>query len=158
MADDTCIVEACRNSWNESFIPGLENKNNCSGFVKAVAKKLAVDMHDGTADAIVEYMENHPLWRGLGDGLEAQQKAHQGNFVIGGLKSSAHSPPRNSGHVVIIVGGALYRSKYPLCRCGSTSTAQSQGNKSIGEVWNRTDRDNVQYYCYSSAVCPVNSG
>jgi cell wall-associated NlpC family hydrolase len=158
MAGDTCVVEVCRNSWDESFISGVKNKYNCSGFVKAVAQKLAVYMPDGTADAIVEHLESHPLWRRLSDGLEARQKAQQGSFVIGGLKSSDHSPSRNNGHVAIIVGGALYRAKYPLCWGGSTSNAQSQGNKSIGEVWNARDRDNVQYYCYSSAVCPVNGG
>jgi hypothetical protein len=157
MADGTCIVTACSNSWDESFISGLKNKENCSGFVKAVAKKLSVAMCDGTADAIVGYLETHPLWEKLENGLKAGQKAQQGNLVIAGLKSSDHSRPRNSGHVVVIVGGSPYRGKYPFCWGGSTSNAQSKGNKSVGEVWNTRDRDNVQYYCYVSAVCPISS-
>jgi hypothetical protein len=67
---DKCIVDKCKLAWDEEFIPGIANKNNCSGFV--------------------------------------------------------------------------------LCWGG----AQSAGSKSVGEIWNRNDRDSVEYFVYGTAACP----
>lgn len=157
MAGDQCVVSACEDCWEGTFISGVTNKNNCSGLVKAVAQKLNVAMVNGQADAIVEYLAGHDSWQELASGTEARTQAETGHLVIAGLKSGDHSPGRNSGHVVIVVGGTPYRGKYPKCWSGSTGTAQSKGTKSVGEVWNTRDRDNVHYYCYTQgAVCPGN--
>jgi len=51
-----------------------------------------------------------------------------------------------NGHVAIVVDGPLYKGKYPICWGGSIGGAQSQGDKSTGEVWNRADRDSAVYY------------
>jgi hypothetical protein len=53
---DSHIIENCSKSWEEEFIPGVKNKNNCSGFVKAVAKKLGIPL-SATADAMVSSMK-----------------------------------------------------------------------------------------------------
>jgi len=152
---DQCIVRACESSWEGKFISGIANKNNCSGLVKAVAKELNIAIPNGQADTIVEYLDEHDSWEELASGEAAKIKAETGHFVIAGLKSSNHSPSRASGHVVIVVGGTMYHNKYPKCWSGSTGGAQSNGNKSVGEVWNRTDRDNVHYYCYTVRImCP----
>jgi len=150
---DNCIVNACTDCWDGTFISGVANKNNCSGLVKAVAQKLGISLPNGQADAIIDYLSGNPSWQKLTSGAKARTQAEAGHFVIAGLKSGSHSPPRNSGHVVIIVGGLLYRESYPKCWSGSTGSAKSQGTKSTGEVWNRTDRDNVHYYCYQRVVC-----
>jgi len=152
---DKCIVNACTDCWEGTFIPGVANKNNCSGLVKAVAQKLNIPIPNGQADAIVDYLSGHPSWRKLSSGTEAKTQAETGHLVMAGLKSSDHQPSRNSGHVVIVVGGMLYRGIYPKCWSGSTGAAKSQGTKSVGEVWNTKDRENVHYYCYTRAViCP----
>jgi hypothetical protein len=89
-------------------------------------------------------------------GKVAAQRAGTGALVVAGLKSSDHNPARSNGHVVIVVGGALYRETYPLCWCGSIGSAQSKGTKSVGEVWSRTDRDSVVYFCSSGIPsCPA---
>ena len=78
-------------------------------------------------------------WTKLASGAEAAQKAAQGFLVIAGLKG------RTYGHVAVVISGPLYRQKYPMCWCGSIAGAvgQSQGLKSVGQVWNRTDRDRL---------------
>lgn len=149
---DQCIVDACKKSWESEYLKGTKNKNNCSGFVKAVAQQLGASLPatadaDGIIDALAE------TWQILSDGPEAARRASVGELVIAGLKSSDHTPPRNNGHVAIVVSGELYRHAYPKCWCGSIGAAQSQGEKSVGEVWNHTDRDNVTYYGYQAAVC-----
>jgi hypothetical protein len=124
---DKCIVDKCKLAWDEEFIPGMANKSNCSGFVKAVAKKLGIPISDtANADAIV------------------------------GLKGADHKPARTNGHVAVVVSGSLYRNKYPLCWGGSTGGAQSAGTKSVGEIWNRNDRDSVRYFVYGTAACSAN--
>lgn len=149
---DTCIIEHCKSSWEEEFISGMKNKNNCSGFVKAVAVKLGVSLpHTANADGIVDDLEKN--WTKLASGLDAADKAAEGKFVIAALKSGDHKPARNNGHVAIVVSGALYRTKYPFCWGGSIGGAQSAGTKSTGEIWNRVDRDSVGYYAYNTAVC-----
>ncbi len=153
---DQCIVNACKNSWDKSYLAGTPNKDNCSGFVQSVAAELGVPMPRGNANAMVDGLEQS--WTKLASGAEAAQKAAQGFLVIAGLKG------RTYGHVAVVISGPLYRQKYPMCWCGSIAGAvgQSQGLKSVGQVWNRTDRDRLNYYVYSwpVAACPgpVDSG
>ncbi len=143
---DQCIVNACKNSWDKSYLAGTPNKDNCSGFVQSVAAELGVPMPRGNANAMVDGLEQS--WTKLASGAEAAQKAAQGFLVIAGLKG------RTYGHVAVVISGPLYRQKYPMCWCGSIAGAvgQSQGLKSVGQVWNRTDRDRLNYYVYSLAL------
>lgn len=150
---DQCIVTACEQSWDESFIKGVLNKNNCSGFVKSVAARLNVHLPSTQADGIVEHIAASQLWIKLDSGASAAAKAQAGHFVLVGLKAKDHTPARTLGHVAVVVSGPLYRNQYPKTWGGSIGVAQSKGTKSSGEIWNRRDRDNVGYYMYSEAVC-----
>jgi hypothetical protein len=153
-SSDACIVDACKTAFTLSYIPGLPNRDNCSGFVKEVARALGAALpHTADADAIVVHMAAH--WTAVADGAEAARLAGSGRLVIAGLKAADHKPARGNGHVAVVVSGELYRSKYPVVWGGSTGGAQSQGTKSVGEVWNRHDRDNVKYYAWGIAVCPA---
>jgi len=148
---DQCIVDVCRTAWDGSFTDHVLNKNNCSGFVKAVAAALNIPMPNAQADGIADHLSRN--WTQLNSGAEAALKAGQGYLVIACLKGSEHNPVRANGHVAIVVTGGLYRGKYPRCWGGSLGSAQSNGSLSTGEVWNSRDRDNVRYYAYSIAVC-----
>jgi len=155
-----CILDACKACWEGRFIPSVVNKDNCSGLVKAVAQKLNIPMVNGQADAIVAWLDNAPSWKKIVPvettvGEEAKIKAETGHLVVAGLKSSEHSDGRNSGHVVIVVGGELYRSQYPKCWSGSHSDrGKSQGDKSVGQMWRPQDRDKLHYYYYAQgAAC-----
>jgi len=151
---DACIVEACKTAFDREYIPGTPNRNNCSGFVKEVAKALGVVLpHTANADGIVDHLSAN--WGAVASSAEAARLAGTGKLVIAGLKAADHSPARNNGHVAVVISGALYRSTYPLVWGGSTGSAQSQGTKSVGEVWNRTDRDNVKYFAYGTLLCPA---
>lgn len=149
---DQCIIDQCKASWEEAFLKGTLNKNNCSGFVKSVAGKLGVPLPaTADADGIVDAISGS--WKKLDGGATAAREAAAGNLVIVGLKGADHTPARSHGHVGIVVSGTLYRGLYPMMWCGSIGQAQSQGDKSVGEVWSRADRDNVGYYEYSVKVC-----
>src|SRR5688572_8820548 len=149
---DKCIVDKCKLAWDEEFIPGIANKNNCSGFVKAVAKKLGIPIsHTANADGIVAELAG--AWSEVSTGAEAAQKAAAGSLVIVGSKGADHKPARTSGNWGIMVSGALCRRKYPRCRGGSIGGAQSAGTRSVGESWNRNDRDSVRYFVYGTAAC-----
>ncbi|MBH9340270.1 hypothetical protein I5K76_00150 [Pseudomonas aeruginosa] len=148
---DQCIVNACKNSWDKSYLAGTPNKDNCSGFVQSVAAELGVAMPRGNANAMVAGLAPHQGWSRLASGAAAAQKAAPGYLVIAGLKG------RTDGPGAVVISGPLYRQKYPLCGCGSIAGAggQSQGLKSGGQVWNRTDRDRLDYYVYSLASCSL---
>jgi len=152
---DQCIVAACTRSWGMSHIAGTLNSHNCSGFLQSVAAELGVPLPAGNADAIMGALAQSSDWKRLDSGADAAQKAAQGYLVVAGLKGSEHSPARNNGHVAAVISGPLYRGLYPRCWCGSIagSVGQSQGLRSIGEVWNRNDRDRVKYYVYATASC-----
>lgn len=132
---DQKTVEACKAAY-ETW------KGDCSGFVKAVGLKLGIVL-TGNADAIVAALASS--WTKT-DRASCVDWALRGRLVIAGLASKKHTPARNNGHVVVIVGGERYRGLYPMCWGGSIGSAQSPGTKSVGEVWNKTDRDNVVYY------------
>jgi hypothetical protein len=52
-----------------------------------------------------------------------------------------------NGHVAVVVDSTtLYHGKYPYVWGGSIGEAQSQGDKSVGEVWNTKDRDKVKIW------------
>jgi len=41
----------------------------------------------------------------------------------------------------------LYLKNYPKVYCGGMSAlGRSEGDKSVGEIWSRVDRDDVSYY------------
>jgi cell wall-associated NlpC family hydrolase len=148
---DQRIIDKCTASWEEEFFAGTKNKDNCSGFVKSVAQKLNVPLPQfGNADGIMDEISRN--WTSVSSGKDAAAKASLGMLVIAGLKAADHTPARNNGHVVIVVSGTLYKNTYPRCWCGSIGSAQSKGDKTIGEVWNQTDRDNVEYYAYPKGV------
>jgi cell wall-associated NlpC family hydrolase len=149
---DQCIIDKAKDSWEEEFIKGTKNKDNCSGFVKAVAKIMGIYLPaTANADGIIDHISLS--WKKLESGADAARLASTGAFVVAGLKAANHTPAGCNGHVAIVVSGKLYREKYPVVWGGSTGGAQSQGDKSVGEVWNRKDRDKVVYYSYSALVC-----
>ena len=120
------------------------NSGDCSGFVRAVALRLGFVL-TGNADAIVDALRRN--WRELDDVPRVLREVRAGKFVIAGLKSSEHTPKKDHGHVVVVVDGLLYRGEYPRCWSGSAkSIARSDGAKSVGEIWNQTDRDNLSYF------------
>lgn len=149
---DQCIIEKSKIVWDAEYIKGVKNKNNCSGFVKAVAKEVGVPLPE-TADAngIADLVKKK--WKNVKSGSEAAQLAGTGAFVLAVLKGSEHSPERSNGHVAIVVSGKLYKNKYPAVWGGSIGGAQSQGDKTVGEVWNTRDRDSVEYYAYGMTAC-----
>lgn len=149
---DQCIVKAAQAAWEGEFVKGTKNRDNCSGFVKAVAKALGIPLPaTATADDIAD--EVAAKWTAVASGPDAARLAATGQFVLAVLKAADHSPARNNGHVAIVVSGVLYRKTYPVVWGGSIGSAQSRGDKSVGEVWNRSDRDNVKYYAYAAVAC-----
>lgn len=119
------------------------SSNDCSGFVKKVASELG-QILVGNADTLIDTFRQS--FRNVETVTEVLQLVRLNRFVVAGLKSSEHSPKRAHGHVVVIIDGPLYHGKYPKCWGGSLGSAQSDGTKSVGEVWNTRDRDNVQYF------------
>jgi len=149
---DQCIIEKAKIVWDAEYIKGVKNKNNCSGFVKAVAKELGIPLPEpANANEIADSVKND--WKKVRSGTEAAQLAGTGIFVLAVLKGSEHAPARINGHVAIVVSGKLYKNKYPAVWGGSIGGAQSQGEKTVGEVWNNTDRDSVEYYAYGISAC-----
>ena len=131
------IVDACKKHYPM-------HSNDCSGFVRAVTAELGHPVA-GTANGIMNELASSAAWEKI-DRAKAIDAVKAGALVIAGLKSQDHNPPRNNGHVVIVVDGPLYRNTYPLVWGGSIGNAQSKGTKTVGEVWSRADRDQVQYY------------
>jgi hypothetical protein len=117
-------------------------KSDCSGFVKAVSKKFSVTL-TGQADDIVDQIQGAG-WTVLADGVTAKAKADLGWLVIGGLKAIDHTPPRNNGHAVVVVSGALASNKYPTGYWGSLGSVGKK-NTTINYAWVAADRDNVIY-------------
>lgn len=152
---EQCILDSLTESWDQEFTSGIKNKDNCSGFAKSVMAKLGIPMAaTANADGIASAVANSSGWQAIASGVDAAKQAANGVFVLAVLKSSEHAPARNNGHVAVVISGTLYRGKYPPVWGGSLGGAQSQGNKTVGEVWNNRDRDNVKYYGYTpGATC-----
>jgi RHS repeat-associated protein len=125
------IIQVCKKQWDK-------HKNNCSGFVKAVAENLGIHLK-GNANQIVDQIQKEP-WKSTKKGRTAKEKADQGKFVVGGTKGKSH------GHVVAIVSGPLDRSgQYPKGYWGYLNVDNARENTSINYSWDRSQRDNVTY-------------
>jgi hypothetical protein len=140
-------------------------RNNCSGFFKAVAKKVGLQMSDLPADALInEISASGNEWIKIGQGSEASgqavQFASQGYLVVALLKAADHCPfklnpktkkydiphPYSHGHLAIVLPGGTSNG-YPYVICGSIVAAgQSDGSKSVKGVWRGIDAPNVKYY------------
>jgi len=135
------IIDSCESNFDA-------NKDNCSGFIKAVSADFNITM-TGQADDLVDFLTSSSDWTAIvdGTGAAAKEKADQSFLVMGGLKSSELTPPRANGHVVIVVSGPLdsINNKYPL---GYWGVLNGVGEKdaSISHAFNTTDRDDVHYF------------
>lgn len=129
------VLETCKKHY-EAF------KKDCSGFVRAVAAELGHPLA-GNADNITAEID--VKWTKLVDGAAAAKAAGEGKFVVAALAGKDHVPTQKHGHIVVVIDGELYHGIYPKCWGGSLGNYQSMGDKSVGEVWNKTSRDRVIY-------------
>ena len=136
------IVDACKAAYET-------HKATCNFFVHAVFLQVTGITLTGNADSLVDQFSNSTGWTEV-TRTEAISAVQEGSLVIVGLKGSAHSDNRAHGHVAVVVTGTLYRSIYPKVWCGGSTLGRSDGTKSVGEVWSRSDRDNVKYFKYKN--------
>lgn len=101
-------------------------RNDCSGFLKAVAQaigRLPLALQ-GDANAIVHFLDRESVYESLGGGLSAARRAglaaDQGRFVIAGSTNST-----GHGHVAVIVKSG---SPWPLAYWGSISRRSRMKN------------------------------
>jgi hypothetical protein len=136
------IIDACEAVW-------VANKSNCSGFVKAVASSLGVTTFDGgdNADAIVNKLPAAAGWSQLTDLATVEANAASGWFIVAGLQSSGFTPPRNNGHVVVVVqGDDPNHPGFPMAYWG-TLGAVGRENASIRNAFiPGVDLGNVLYF------------
>jgi hypothetical protein len=147
----TSVPQAPPSSKGQPIIDRCEaafdaNKNDCSAFVRAVVAASGITL-TGQADNIVDQVTGTG-WVQLTDGVQAASMADAGMLVIAGLKSSEHTPPRNNGHVAIVVSGPLANGKYPTGYWGSSGGASAK-NQTLNYSWNPADRDHVHYAAHS---------
>lgn len=124
------ITEVCESDW-------AAYKGDCSGFVKAVAADLGIQL-TGLANDIVDQIGRSPWVSLKKDGVAAKSRADAGFFVIGGLKVAG-----GHGHVVVITPGPLAFSKYPTGYWGRLD-GTGKKNTTINFAW-KEDRDKVVY-------------
>jgi len=129
------IVASCESQWEA-------NKADCNAFARAVSADVGVIL-SGNADKIAGTITGGD-WSQLSDGAAAADDAAAGKLVIGALRSGEHSPPREHGHVVVVVSGSLAQGKYPHAYWGSLGSVGKK-NETVNYAWTKSDRDNVHY-------------
>jgi len=114
-------------------------KNDCSGFVHAVADDLGIAL-SGNANAMVDAMGAKANgWIDLGsDPALAISYANRGFFVVAGLKAAGH------GHVAVIVSTPP-GSRYPVGYWGRLGGVGRE-KTGINWSWNHRDLPKVDYY------------
>lgn len=130
MNNEDPVIAACEAEWDKQ-------KDNCSGFVSAVATRLGITLN-GQANAMIDFLEQNSTWTTLGaEPKTAIDRANQGYFVIGGLKANNH------GHVVVIV-----KSPGAIQPVGYWGRFGAVGKKAttINWAWVKHDLPNVRFY------------
>jgi len=120
------------------------NRNDCSGFARAVAAEVGVPLA-GLANDIVDTIRKGGNWQKLADGVAANDAAQAGGFVIGGMRGDEQVNHDVHGHVVVVVGGLpLAHGRYPAAWWGSLG-GQPGHNETVNYAWTDADRDRVTY-------------
>lgn len=155
-SDPKTIVAAC-----EAAFKDPSNQKDCNLYVKAVANLIGDSTFGAghNADTMIDDMANSSAWAALGaDGVRAKADADAGRFVIAGLKSGDHKPPRKHGHVAVVITGQLAQKKYPLACWGSLSDPPGPALKeTINFAWNASDRDNILYFSTELTASPASA-
>lgn len=118
------------------------HSGDCSGFAKAVASDLGIQL-TGLADDICDQIQGSD-WNQLTDGVAAKQMADAGFLVIGGLRGADNVPPQSHGHVVVVVSGPLAHDKYPTAYWGKLGGVGSK-DQTVNYAWNAASRDLAIY-------------
>ncbi len=126
--------------------------NNCSGFFKAVAKDLGMNVPNVTADQLIDFIsQGGPDWVLIGKGPQfggqAATYAGQGYLVVALLKASEHLPfkynpktklydiphPYSHGHMSVVLP-ATTENGYPYVISGSiVKEGQSDGTRTFAK-------------------------
>lgn len=128
-----------------SVAAARNNRYACNQSTAAVADAYGHNELDGKdANGQVAYMNDN--WKTV-SAQEAQERANRGELVVAGLANDG-----GHGHVAVVTPGsgavAPDENFYPQVTGGAMNQqyGYSEGEKTAGQVWSRSDRGNVQYY------------
>jgi len=148
--------------WDGEWVPGRANRNNCSGYAKAVMQRLNdlglsdVVLPDvqanGITQALTDMAQNGQITE-LGTVEDAYDAALAGNLVIHGYSNAG-----GYGHVSFSGVGSNVGDtrRSPMQWGGSIGSgyAESQGTLGYRNVYGRRIRDSVKHFCLT---CPAPS-
>lgn len=146
------IRAALTKTWRD-----VSGHSACNLFLQNVAKEFGIkdlnDDLDGLADTQINNIIAH--WELIPSPALAAAAAQKGAFVVAVLRGLEHADHRRDGHVAIVLPGPLQQrgsgdtgGSYPLVWCAGGKGGQSDGTRTVGDVWRPVDRNNVKYYQY----------
>ena len=139
------IIDVCEANWDA-------NKDDCNHFVKAVADALGVTLFSAgdNADAIMDKLPNAAGWSAIlatPPDPAVENAASGGQFIIAGLESRDFTPPRNNGHVVVVVkGDDSAHPGFPLAYWGKLGGIGARDSSIRNTFIPDVDLPNVKYY------------
>jgi hypothetical protein len=143
--DPQHIIDICEGNWDA-------NKSDCNHFVKAVADALGLTLFSAgdNADAIMDKLANAVGWAVIPSSTDlsaVENDASAGHFIIAGLKSADFTPPRNNGHVVVVVkGDDSAHPGFPLAYWGKLGGVGAKDSSIRNTFIPDVDLPNVKYY------------
>lgn len=149
--DPQQIIDACEANWDA-------NKSDCNHFVKAVADALGVTLFDSgdNADAIINKLASASGWNVIPDRAQVEAQAGAGVFIIAGLRSSEFHPPRNNGHVVVVVAGDdTSHPGFPMAYWGTLNGVGKKNSSIRNSFIPGPDLDAVHYFGTSLLLTPM---
>jgi hypothetical protein len=151
--DAQYIIDVCEANWDA-------NKSDCNHFVKAVASALGVNLFASgdDADGILNKLAAASGWNSIGDLATVESDAAAGQFIIAGLKSGNFNPPRQHGHVVVVVkGDDPNHPSFPLAYWGTLGGVGQKDSSIRNTFIPDVDLPNVQYYGSTLAEATIDA-
>lgn len=133
------IIDACEKHWNA-------HKSDCSGFAKAVANELGIELPNVKADPIIDWISewSRASWWEIGTPIRAGAYAEEGYFVLACLTSAKSG--RENGHVAVVTSGhKSAHSKYPRGYWGAYKSIGAK-NDTINWSFPKEHMDKVTYF------------
>lgn len=140
--DPQHIIDICEANWEA-------NKTDCNHFVKAVADALGVTLFgpNDNADAILNKLAGAAGWSLIPNRAQVESQASAGQFIIAGLQSTEFHPPRNNGHVVVVVqGDDSSHPGFPMAYWGKLGGVGAKDSSIRNAFIPGPDLDAVHYY------------
>jgi len=132
----------------------VTNADNCSGFIKTVAKENGLNLPDKGTEELIDFLEKD--WDCYDDKFAAFKAASEGKFVL--VAARAVDLNLNTGHIAIVLPEKDRKNHHYLFGGSSNSHLRSKGENTLDYIFPKKMQHLLRYYSPGKRMSEKESG